>query len=373
MSHKRILLMYISEISGHHNATIAIENALRILEPRTEILNINSFNYTNPLLEKLINKAYLGVIKKTPHIWDYLYDNPSVLKKVKGLKEVIHKSNFRKLKILFEEFNPDVVACTQAFPCGIVADYKEAFNVKLPLAGILTDFLPHAYWLYPQVNYYVVASEDAKSRLVKEGVPEQKIKILGIPVDSKFSFSLERKRIVQNLGIDLNLPTILVMGGGQGIGPIKQIILQLTKLKLVFQLIVVAGTNKKLMNWLKKRELYSHKKLIIFEYVNYIEELMEISTLIVTKPGGLTTAESLAKGLPLVIVKPIPGQEANNAKYLLKKGVAIEIDKIKDINSQIEAILTNQNRLRQMRNSALALGKPRSALDIAELLLNCHV
>ncbi len=373
MNHKKVLLMYISEVSGHHNATIAIENALRILDPRTEILNINAFNYTNPIWEKLINSAYLGVIKKTPHIWDYLYDNPKIVKKIQGLKDAVHKSNFRKLKILFAEFKPDVVVCTQAFPCGMVADYKRTFNIKLPLLGVLTDFSAHAYWVYDEVNYYVVGSDEARARFISEGIPAERIKFLGIPIDYKFSIPLKKEKIAQSLKIDLRIPTILVMGGGQGIGPIKHIVSQLSKLHLLFNLIVVAGKNKKLLNWLKKKELYSHKKLVVFEYVNNIEELMEVSDIIVTKPGGLTTAEALAKGLPFVIVSPIPGQEANNTQYLLNKRVGIEIDEIKQINSQIEKLLTDQSKLKQMRGCAKAIGKPNSAADIAKLILNCNV
>ncbi len=372
MRHKKVLLMYISEVSGHHNATIAIENALKILGPHTEILNLNSFNYTNPILEKLINKAYMGVIKKTPHIWDYLYDNPSVVKNTRGIKQAIHKANFRKFRVLFEEFKPDVVVCTQAFPCGMIADYKKTFNLNLPLLGVLTDFLPHAYWVYNEVDYYVVGSQEAKSRFLKEGIPESRIKSLGIPIDPKFSFSLDRNKIAQKLNIDLQLPTILVMGGGQGIGPIKHIVSELSKMHLVFQLIVVAGKNKRLLKWLKKNQLHSCKKLLVFEYVNNIEELMEAATIIITKPGGLTTAEALAKGLPLVIIRPIPGQEANNTDYLLKNGAVIKIGAIKDINSQIEKLLGNHNRLKDMHDAAKALGRPRSAIEIAELILNCN-
>lgn len=370
MRQHRALLLYISEVSGHHSATLAIEKALKIIEPRTEILNINSFNYTNPIWEKVINKAYMGVIKKAPHIWDYLYDNPRIVKKTQTLKQAIHKANFGKLKILFDEFKPDCVVCTQAFPCGMLADYKKEFNLKFPLIGVLTDFMPHAYWVYQEVDFYVVASEEAKQRFIKEGVPEQKIKILGIPIDPKFSLELNKEKIAHKLKIDLNLPTILVMGGGQGIGPIKHIVNELKKLHLLFQLIVVAGKNKKLLKWLKKKELYSHKKLIVFEYVNNIEELMEASDLIITKPGGLTTAEALAKGLPLVIVNPIPGQEENNTNYLLKKGAAVKNGKTNEINLLIEALLTNKDKLLKMKSCAKSLGRPASAIDIAQLILS---
>ncbi|MBP7217098.1 MAG: hypothetical protein KBA46_07455, partial [Candidatus Omnitrophica bacterium] len=111
MAAKRIILMYITEISGHHSATLAIEKALRQEEPGVEILNLNAFNYTNPISEKIINRLYLGVIKNTPQVWDFLYDNPTVAKNLEKLKKAIHMLNSPKLKNLFDRLQPDIVAC----------------------------------------------------------------------------------------------------------------------------------------------------------------------------------------------------------------------------------------------------------------------
>ena len=147
MRPKRIILMYISEVSGHRNAALAIEKAIRILEPNTEILNINAFNYTNPVAEKITNSIYMGIIKIAPKIWDYLYDNPKVVKRIEKAKENIHKANSPKLKRLFDKFMPDAVICTQAFPCGMVADYKKTYGASLPLIAVLTDYVPHSYWI----------------------------------------------------------------------------------------------------------------------------------------------------------------------------------------------------------------------------------
>src|SRR3989338_2987771 len=121
---KRILLMYISYNSGHHRSSIAIERALKMLQPQTEVLNINGFNYTNPILERVINRTYMSVIKRKPQIWDYLYDNPKVFKKVQALRDFIHNMNFEKLQALLDDFKPDAIVCTQAFTCGMIADLK---------------------------------------------------------------------------------------------------------------------------------------------------------------------------------------------------------------------------------------------------------
>lgn len=370
MQPKRIILMYISEISGHHSATIAIEKALKILEPHTEILNINAFNYTNPISEKIVNRIYMSVIKSTPQIWEYLYDNPKVVKKLENLKKSVHRFNSPKLKNLFDKFRPDAVVCTQAFPCGMVADFKETYNSGLPLIAVLTDYIPHAYWIYDQVDYYITPSEEVTQRLIKKGAPAQKIKMLGIPFEPKFNEHIPRLKIIQKLKLQNNLPTILIMGGGQGLGPIKTIVKTLEKVKSDFQEIIVAGSNKKLYKSLKRKIKRYKKKILLFGYADNINELMEVSDIIITKPGGITSAEALAKKLLMIIVKPIPGQEANNARYLTEKEVAIKIDKPKEVNPVVEDLLKNPARLNRMREACGRISKPNASFDIAKLLLS---
>ena len=160
MSNKRVLLLYISEVSGNHQATLAIEKSLRILFPGNETLNVNGFGYTYPLIEKIVNKTYMGIIKRTPKIWDYLYDNPKVVKRLQTVKEIIHKSNHSKLARLFEDFRPDTVVCTQAFPCGMVVDYTRTYGLDVMVVGVLTDYAPHSYWIHEGVDYYVVPSDE---------------------------------------------------------------------------------------------------------------------------------------------------------------------------------------------------------------------
>ncbi|MFA5060437.1 MAG: glycosyltransferase [Candidatus Omnitrophota bacterium] len=362
--------MYISEVSGHHQATLAIEKSVRTLAPDCEIVNINGFGYAYPIIEKIINKAYLSVIKRTPKIWDYLYDNPKVVKKTQKIKEAIHKANHAKLDRLFRDFSPDTVVCTQAFPCGMVADYKKTYNLSITIIGVLTDYAPHAYWINEGVDYYIVPSMDAKERYVQQGVDEHKIKVFGIPVDQKFSESLEKNKIAEKLGLDLNIPAVLVMGGGQGLGPIRTIVKSLLASEESLQLMVVAGTNKRLIKWLRKIQSRSQKKFLVFEFVNNIDELMTVASLVVTKPGGITTTEALAKHLPMVIINPIPGQEVHNTTFLIKNGVAIRVDKADQISLEIESLLRAPHRLESMRQAAKEHSRPHSSMDIAKLILS---
>ncbi len=374
---RRVLLMYITKVSGHRQATMAIQRALKHMDPNMEAPTVNGFGYTYPRLERVVNGAYMGVIKTTPKVWDYLYDNPNIVKKSKRIKDFLHKTSHSKIASLIAKYRPDTVVCTQAFPCGMVAAYKRAYGGNFKVVGVLTDYAPHSFWINEGVDYYVVPSAEAKERFIAKGIPEDSIKIYGIPIRSKFSIQLDKKPIVDELGLDINIPTILIMGGGQGLGPIRDVVKSLLKVEKPLQLIVLTGVNKKLMKWLekqrdkkRKKKTAKNKKVLFYEYANNVDELMEVSTLIVTKPGGMTTSECLAKGLPMVIVNPLPGQEMRNTDFLLKKGIAIRIDKTSDIGEEIELLLKSPDRIIEMSKAAYAEAHPHAALDIAHLILD---
>jgi len=362
--------MYISKVSGHRQASLAIQTSLRQLNPGVETPRINGFGYTFPRLEKLVNQAYLHVITQTPKVWDFLYDNPKVVKKSGHIKNFLHRRSHPKLEKLFERYRPDTVVCTQAFPCGMVADFKTKHRLPVTLIGVLTDYAPHSFWLNEGVDYYVVPSVEACDRFVAKGIPPDMIKVYGIPIRLKFAAQLDKAPIAAKLGLDLNIPVVLVMGGGQGLGPMQEIVRALMKIKMDLQMIVITGVNKKLTQTLKKETAGSPRKILFYEYVNNVDELMEVATLIVTKSGGLTTSESLAKGLPMVVVNPIPGQEMRNTDYLLKNGIGIRIDKTNDIAEEIELLLKSPQRLRAMSRAAYEHAKPHAALDIAKLILD---
>jgi len=367
---RRILLMYITKVSGHRQATVAIQQSLRQLDPRVEAPTINGFGYTYPVLEKVVNQAYMSIIKRTPMVWDYIYDNPKVVKNSQSIKKFLHKTSRDKIGKLFEKYKPDTVVCTQAFPCGMIADYKRKYHLETKLVGVLTDFAPHSFWINEGVDYYIVPSLEAKERFVNQGVSADMIKVYGIPIRSKFAVQLDKRPIAVNIGFDVQTPTILVMGGGQGLGPIKKIVKSLVKVEINFQIIVLAGTNAKIVDQLQGEADKSKKKILIYEFANNVDELMELASLIITKPGGITTAESLSKGLPMMIVNPILGQEQRNTDFLVKKGIGIRIDETSDIGEEVRILLKSPERLVMMSKAAYENMHPHATLDIAKLILD---
>lgn len=367
---KRVLLMYITKVSGHRQGTIAIQKCLKDIDPMVVAPMVNGFGYTYPILEKVVHHTYMGVIKATPFVWDYMYDNPKIVRKSQSIKRFLHRTSHDKIKRLFDKYRPDAVVCTQAFPCGMVADFKRKNNLDFKLIGVLTDFAPHSFWVNEGVDYYVVPSDDARKRFITKGVDSQRIKIYGIPLKKKFAEKGDINLIASKLGLDSKLPTILIMGGGHGLGPMKNIVKSLIKIKKDFQIIAILGTNKTIIRRMKKFTKNVEKKVLVYEFANNVDELMDLATLVITKPGGITTAECLAKGVPMLINNPIPGQEMRNADFLIKNGIGIRIDDASDIGEEVEILLNSSQRLKQMKQAALKHANPNSAKDIARLILD---
>ncbi len=368
---KRVLIFYVSKFSGHYHAASAIEKGLLGLTKDAETEMVNALDYTNPVLGKIINRTYLELIKKRPEIWGRIYDNPKVVKRTRKAREALHKYNMSKIKRLVDKKTPDVIYCTQALPCGMVADYKRSCGSKRRLIGVLTDHAPHSFWLFEEVDYYVVPSEETAQALEKKGVPRAKIRALGIPVDPKFRERHDKAELKSRLGLDEERPTVLIMGGSQGLGAMERIARSfLADTRHGYQIIIVTGSNKKLFSRLKRLNRgKGADRMKVLSFVDNTDELMEISDVIVSKPGGMTTAEALIKGLPMLIVDPIPGHERRNADFLVANGAAVEIGDLSRVYDKVNELFDSRDTLQAMRESARKLSKPDSALDVAKLAL----
>ena len=366
---KRILLLYSPNNSGHQKAAWAIQEAIKELDGDTQTLAVDFFGYNNPLSEKVMINIYLALLKTVPQIWGYLYDNSKLINKTRWLRDFIYRISTTRLKVLLENFQPDAVVCTQAFPCGVMADYKEASGDNTFLVGVLTDYLAHSYWVGSTVDRYVVPSLQAKNYLSRFGIAEKKIFDYGIPIHPKFKIKFERKKILKKLNLRTDLPVILVMGGWHGTGPIERVIQELVKVKPHFQIIVVTGCNDSLKNKLEKEKSYFKKPVRIIGYTDAINEIMEISSLIITKPGGLSAAEALAKNLPIIILRPIPGQEINNTQFLLDEGVALKANNEKEAANLASRLLMTPSKLKSMRRKCQDNSNPQAAFKIAKLIL----
>jgi processive 1,2-diacylglycerol beta-glucosyltransferase len=364
----RILFFYSSQDSGHHRAAQALQSAFN---PHSDVetLALDSIECAYPRMGRMIISWYTKVIKNIPYIWRALYDNHDFAIATRDFRKLFNRLYFTKMEKILKEHKPNVIICTQAAPCHVAAAYKGERGNGLPLVAVITDYLVHPYWLHDKVDLYIVPTEETKETLVERGIHREKIKEIGIPIDPKFMSSYDKLKKRAELGLSREVTTLLIAGGSRGMIPVRRILRLLSQVNAPFQAIIVAGRNKRL--WLRAKKM--GRKLAfttkVLSYTNSMDSLMDASDLIITKPGGLTSAEALAKGLPLIIVKPIPGQEERNGQYLIDQGAALAIDHLKDLPEVIEELLLFPQKIEEMSRKAQVLARPKAAEETARAIM----
>lgn len=367
---RRILFLYLTKHSGHYAAAVAVEEATRQLGEPVESLLMDSFSHANPILSKVALRAYLTALKAAPEIWEWMYDNPELKERTELIRALLNRGNSRKLQKILRQFNPDVVVCTQAFACGVLASWKAATGSRQPaLVGVLTDFVAHRYWAHEMVDLFIAPNEATKNTLIAQGVQPARVCVRGIPVNGRFLQPVDKDAVVQALGFKPGLPVILLMGGSLGLGPMKSVIRKLDKLPQPFYIVAITGKNEELKDRLERRGAKLRHPTRILGFVENVQELMEVAEVVVTKPGGITTAECLVKQLPMIIINPIPGQEAKNTEFLLAQGVAVQAAKATQVAKFVDEFLRNPEKLRSMRAAAGNAGHPDAARAAAEDIL----
>ncbi len=367
MTGRRFLLLHITKSSGHHRASCAIQRSIRAADPTATCVGVDAFQYTSPLVRYAIKYLYYSLIQHQPDVWEYLYDNPSVHHRIRHLRALLHRYHAGKFRKLLETVRPDVIICTQAYPCGMVADFKKQNALKTPLVGVLTDHAPHLYWFHDTVDRYVVPSDEVRLRFLDRGVENKRVEVMGIPIDREFAAPTDRQLTAGRLGLDERHPVLLIMGGGSGFGKIDEMVKSLDLLPFPCQMVVVTGTNRSLMHWMRAQRF--RQRVVPMGFVNDVPALMDIATLLISKPGGLTTSEALAKQLPIVMVNPIPGQEVYNARFLLSKRVAVQAGSPATVRQTVRDLLENPEQLAAMRLAAAKLMRPFAADAVARLAL----
>jgi processive 1,2-diacylglycerol beta-glucosyltransferase len=371
---KSVLLFSVSIGAGHDLAAKALVQEInrRYPECRTQI--VDTFKYINPVLNKVITGSYMETLKFNPKIWGYLYEQAEQGDTLVDLNQILSKMVSQKMKKLLTEFKPEIIVCTHAFPLGILSILKADGEVNVPLIGVVTDYTIHPFWIHNHVDKYVVPCSDLALRMTAYGVDADKILPAGIPLRTQFIKKIDQQEARRSLKLE-DKTTFLVMGGGLGLGEIEKIITELGNADIDIQIVSVTGKNERLRTRLSL--ISARNTIIVFGFVDNMAEVMAACDYIVTKPGGLTTAESLAAGLPMIIFDPLPGQEDRNTEFLLNSGVAVKISKVGNIAAQIKQLMGNQKRNRQIREMAAELAKPMAAVTLVnymeELLCQNHI
>lgn len=373
---KKILIFYGSYGGGHLSAAKAISNHLKeTYGKQIEVKMVDCIEYINKYINKVSTEAYKELAKKAPWAWKRVYKN-SQNGALSHISNTTNKLMSFKLNQLLQEFEPDLVISTHPFSTQMCAILKKRDKIDCKLATVLTDYHIHAQWLvlYKYVDYFFVANEQMKTDMIAEGVNDQRIFVTGIPVSEAFSNKFDKKAICEEFGLSEEKNTVLFFAGGEfGLGrnTTYMVLKALIRLFKTTQVVAIAGKNKRMKNrFLELVETtQSSDRVKILEYTNKVPELMSISSIVITKPGGLTVTECLASNLPIVIINPIPGQEEENAEFLVENDVAIWIKKGDNIARALKNLYRNKEHFALMKENTKALAKPDATSEICRIVL----
>ena len=372
---RRILILYASVGGGHGRAASALEEAFKSASPDALVRRVDVLDLTNAPFRRLYGKAYFDLFRLSPHLIGYLYDVLDRPPRGKGgragerLGAMVERANLRRVSSLLLDEPWDLVVHTHFLPAAIVSFLRRKGSLSVPHAIAVTDFDVHRLWVNQPCERYFTATEEGAAVLRVLGVPPGDVEAAGIPVDPLFLREKGRAACREKFGLPPDRPVVLQMAGGFGVGPVETVFRSLLSVEEPLALVAVAGSDARVRETLSNIPVPERHTANVLGFTKEIDELMEAADLLVSKPGGLTSSEALVKGLPMVIVNPIPGQESRNSDFLLAAGAAVKANNLPVLGMKVQALLRDQDRMARMRENARRAARPQAAPRIAESCL----
>ncbi len=358
----KILVIYATAGAGHRKAAEAIEQGLKEAHPGESIL-VDSLDYTSPFFKKQYSEGYTLLITLTPWLWGFFFgllDIPVLRPLVLVFRRLYNGLNAGPLHKYLQKENFDYIISTHFMANEISAALKRQGKITSRIIGVVTDYDVHSIWLAPGIDHYAVASEWTKRKIVSLGIPQEKVSVTGIPTHEKFSQPKNISQLRAKVGLKGGF-TVLVATGSFGIGPIEEIIDSLKD----FQVVVICGHNQKLYDRLVSK---AGDKVKIFGLVHNMDEMMALSDVMITKPGGLSISEALVTGLPMIFFNAIPGQETNNVKVLKHYGIGISGCTISQMSIELKRLQSSPTDLNEVKKHIRSLARPNAVKDIIALI-----
>jgi processive 1,2-diacylglycerol beta-glucosyltransferase len=367
----RILVLSASVGAGHLRAAEAVELALRQTVPDATVQNVDVLELTNRVFRRFYGKLYLDLVNKAPHVLGYFYDmldQPSRSGKYRGdrLRLAVEKLNLKPFLRLLTGERWDLAINTHFLPAELIASLRKQGKVTLPQTTATTDFETHRLWVNQPCERYFTATEEGSLYLQHWGVPAADTLATGIPVHPIFAQPKDRAECLKRQGLAGDRAIILQLAGGFGVGPVEKLYRALLAVEEPIELVAATGRNEQLKEELAAIPVPERHRVKILGFTREIDELMTAADLVVSKPGGLTTSETLARGAPMVIVNPIPGQESRNSDYLLENGAAIKVNNAATLPYKLTALLRDREKMEWLRGNVRRIARPRSAFTVVE-------
>ena len=369
----KILIFYSTAGEGHKRVAEAIQEELQSKQGVASVRALDAFEKAGRLFQKGYPLVYFYLVKCVPKFWGALYEATDGIWSrtfLRPLRTFWNRSQSGLVRRFVQEEKPDMIISTHFYAAEIFASAKRRGEIQTKLVTVVTDVIPHSFWINPGTDVYWVMAEESKEELLRRGIPKSQIVVGGIPINQKFTRQENREELLNRLGMRQSRFNILFSSGSFGIGPTEQWLKELEDYGKQIQVIVVCGLNGQLFDALAKQK-YTFP-MILTGFIHNMYEFMSVADVLIAKSGGATTCESLAKNLPMLISAPIPGQETRNAKWLVKNEAAIEIKFQGELKSLIQNILEDHSILERLKVNIKRIAKPNAAQDLANFLIQSN-
>jgi processive 1,2-diacylglycerol beta-glucosyltransferase len=372
MVRKKLLMLSVSAGSGHTRAAEALRARATAAHVDVTAVHLDMLQLSTPLLRMLYATFYMMLIRRAPALWSWIYRSTNsalpggVLHSVRRWSE---RMNCQALLAEITRSAPDAIICTHFLPAEILSQLISTGRLRCPVWVQVTDFDLHRMWVHQHMTGYFAPNQEVAFRMAGHGIAADAIHVTGIPIMPAFAQQPAGAACARELGLDPQVTTVLLLGGGAGLGCVHTVAAHLLGMPEKFQLIALAGKDPVMLAALQVLAARYPGRLVPQGYTDRIERLMACADVVVTKPGGLTSAESLAMGLPMIVIAPIPGQEERNANFLIEQGVAFQAFDLATLEFRVRHLLANPAKLAEMRTRAKALGRPHAADDVLGAVL----
>lgn len=340
------------------------------MEPSAEIIHEDFMTLINRTLNNVIRASYIKLIKRAPEIWGSFYNRTQKISEDSLFQRFLNTWGRTQFIRYIEDMKPDVIVCTYPTVAGVLAQLRLKGVLHIPLVTVITDYTVHSQWIHPGVDLYIVGSSKIYEGLVERGIDPQRIQVSGIPVNPRFENKTDQKKTLAELGLDTKRMTFLIMGGAYGVLEKAKWMCELITLSQApLQVIVVCGKDKRLFRSLDSVVEEAINPILRFEFVNNVNELMTAADVIVTKAGGLTVTEALTKHLPMIVYKPIPGQEKCNASFIHEIGAGRIAYTDGEFVAILDELIHAPSELKRMSYASAKAFPEHSALRAVESIL----
>jgi len=333
-----ILILTASFGNGHASASLGIKEQIQKIDLSINVEIVDIFEVLLLKLSKTMYKGYNLLVRKNPKLYNYFHYKGNK-KPRSNMNKIFSRPILIRLKDYILDINPRLIISTFPVVSQYISDIKDIYDVSIPLITCITDVVNGWEWIAPNCDKYFVATKDVEEEMLKMGINKEKIVVTGIPLRKEFFSYLKSS---SNISLPENHILLMVMGGGMGLIPEEESFYKWLNSLNKVTAIILTGKNNDLFESISAWNL---ENIIPLKYTNEVATLMSQSDLLITKAGGITVFEAIASSLPLIIYKPILGQELENTKFIQEKAIgkiAFDIESLKFI---ITDLINNQNKI----------------------------